>query len=210
MSPKTLLAIYLNDHLGAAKRGKRCARANVDADCDEIPLRTDPRLRSGLENACASADVRPRVALEASDPQILAGAAARGLGVAILPKSITHARPDRLHALAITRPIMRGRIELAWRAKGPRARRDRPTRTRPQHPSRPFRQPSTAVPRRITGRSGHVGASDPSGSIRRKSREGSVCDRGREPQLIVRGHGGLAVEKLLDGLNDCGAGGCSG
>ncbi len=49
---------------------------------------------------------------------MLAELAARGLGVAIVPESITRARPDALHAIAL-RPALRGRIELAWRAEGP-------------------------------------------------------------------------------------------
>ena len=66
----------------------------------------------------ARAGVRPRIALEANDPPMLAELAARGLGVAIVPESITRARPESLHALAL-RPALRGRIELAWRAQGP-------------------------------------------------------------------------------------------
>ena len=59
----------------------------------------------------------PRIAFEASTPIALAELAERGLGVAILPSSVSRSRPG-LHALAI-RPEMRGRLVLAWRSAGP-------------------------------------------------------------------------------------------
>jgi DNA-binding transcriptional LysR family regulator len=49
---------------------------------------------------------------------VLAQLAVRGLGVAILPETLGRSIPD-LHALAITKPRLRSRIELAWRADGP-------------------------------------------------------------------------------------------
>jgi len=50
---------------------------------------------------------------------VLARFAARGFGVAILPESIAHAYPAALHAIAITSPRLRARLELAWKADGP-------------------------------------------------------------------------------------------
>jgi DNA-binding transcriptional LysR family regulator len=49
---------------------------------------------------------------------ILAALASRGLGVAILPEFVALAHPE-LHAIAVTRPAMRGRLALAWRSGGP-------------------------------------------------------------------------------------------
>jgi len=49
---------------------------------------------------------------------VLAQLAVRGLGVAILPESLGSSYPD-LHALTITKPRLRSRVELAWRADGP-------------------------------------------------------------------------------------------
>lgn len=86
------------------------------------PLMCLPRgtgIRTALDDACATAGVEPRIAFEASDPVPLALLAARGLGVAILPASLAAARSGELHAIALTRPQPRGRIELAWRAEGP-------------------------------------------------------------------------------------------
>jgi DNA-binding transcriptional LysR family regulator len=86
------------------------------------PLITLPQgtgLRTVIDRACASAGVQPRVAFEASDPHVLAQLAGQGLGVAIVTEPVAHAHRDRLHALAIIRPRMRGRLALAWRAQGP-------------------------------------------------------------------------------------------
>lgn len=74
--------------------------------------------RASLDTACAAAGLHPRIAFEASSPNVLAQLAARGLGVAILPESIARAHPE-LHSLAIAHPGLRGTIELAWRAEGP-------------------------------------------------------------------------------------------
>ena len=117
--------VVLDEPLVAAvARGHPLAgRATIAlADLRDHALIGLPRgagLRAGLDAAWARAGVRPHIALEASDPPMLAELAARGLGVAIVPESITRARPDELHAIAITRPALRGRIELGWRAAGP-------------------------------------------------------------------------------------------
>jgi DNA-binding transcriptional LysR family regulator len=96
-------------------------RASITlAALTEQPLISLPRgtgLRSALDDACAANGLRPTIAFEAGDPQILAELARRGLGVAILPAST--AGSDSLHAAQITRPRLRGRIELVWRTGGP-------------------------------------------------------------------------------------------
>lgn len=84
-----------------------------------ITLPPGTGLRTVIDRACASAGVQPRVAFEASDPHVLAELAGRGLGVAIVTEPAARAHGGRLHALAITRPRMRGRLALAWRAAGP-------------------------------------------------------------------------------------------
>jgi DNA-binding transcriptional LysR family regulator len=87
----------------------------------EGPLVSLPRgtgLRASIDDACAAAGLRPRIALEASDPRVLAQLASRGLGAAILPAIAARAHPD-LHAVVIGPPEMRGRLALAWRSDGP-------------------------------------------------------------------------------------------
>jgi DNA-binding transcriptional LysR family regulator len=84
-----------------------------------ITLPPGSGLRSHIDDACAAAGFQPRIAFEASDPQVLARLAGRGLGVAILPRSVARAHPSELHVMALTRPRLRGRIALAWKAQGP-------------------------------------------------------------------------------------------
>lgn len=86
------------------------------------PLISLPRgtgLRARLDEACAAARIRPRIAFEASTPELLAELAAHGLGTAILPGSFARHRSPRLTVLTIDPPALRGRLALAWRAGGP-------------------------------------------------------------------------------------------
>jgi DNA-binding transcriptional LysR family regulator len=76
-------------------------------------------VRAAFDAACASAAVHPRVALEASAPDVVAGLAVRGLGVAILTESMAAAHPADLRAVAITEPKLRSRLELVWRSGSP-------------------------------------------------------------------------------------------
>jgi DNA-binding transcriptional LysR family regulator len=84
-----------------------------------ISLPQGTGLRTCLDHACASVGFQPRIAFEASDLNVLAQLAARGLGVAMLPESVAHFYASSLHAIAITNPEPRGRVELAWRSEGP-------------------------------------------------------------------------------------------
>jgi DNA-binding transcriptional LysR family regulator len=87
------------------------------------PLICVPRgtgMRSALQEGCASVGVEPHIAFEAADPLVLAQLAVRRLGVAILPESAAGIEPS-LRMLAITRPSLRSRIELAWRHEGPQS-----------------------------------------------------------------------------------------
>jgi len=84
-----------------------------------ISLPRGTGLRSCLDDACAAAGVHPHIAFEASNPDVLVHLAAQGLGVAILPASIANAHLTELHAIAVTRPRLCGRLALAWRAGGP-------------------------------------------------------------------------------------------
>lgn len=78
-------------------------------------------LRARLDEACAAAGLTPRIAFEASDPEVLARLAEHGLGAAILPGSFADARSRRLRKVTIDRPALRGRLVLAWRTGGPAA-----------------------------------------------------------------------------------------
>lgn len=76
-------------------------------------------VRTCLDEACANLGFRPRISFEASNPRIVAQLAARGLGTAILPESVTTAHADSLRAITLTRPVLRASIALAWRADSP-------------------------------------------------------------------------------------------
>jgi DNA-binding transcriptional LysR family regulator len=82
-----------------------------------IALPVGAGIRHQFDAACTKAGVTPRIAFEASTPLALAELAERGLGVAIVPASVSRGR-DRLHGLAIV-PRLRGRLVLAWRSGGP-------------------------------------------------------------------------------------------
>ncbi|MFL6119785.1 LysR family transcriptional regulator [Actinophytocola sp.] len=78
-------------------------------------------MRSVLDETCTAAGVRPRIGLEATNPQMLAQLASRGLGVAIVPESTARENADTVHMLRIVRPSIRGRLALAWRSEGQRS-----------------------------------------------------------------------------------------
>ena len=84
-----------------------------------ISLPVGTGVRALLDEACAAAGIRPRIALEASNLGVVAALAARGLGVAIVPASVAAASPAELCTLSIDGPELRGRIALAWRSDGP-------------------------------------------------------------------------------------------
>jgi DNA-binding transcriptional LysR family regulator len=90
------------------------------ADLRDRPLIALPvgaGIRNQFDAACANAGITPRIAFEASTPLALADLAERGLGIAIVPASVSRGR-DGLHALPIV-PELRGRLVLAWRSGGP-------------------------------------------------------------------------------------------
>lgn len=85
---------------------------------DLISLPRGTGLRARLDEACAAVGFTPRIAFEASDPQMLAQLAAHGLGAAILPGSFVAARSDELTSITIDRPALHGRLVFGWRADG--------------------------------------------------------------------------------------------
>lgn len=75
-------------------------------------------LRGVLDHAFAAKGLHPKVTLEASDPNVLAQLALRGLGAALVPESLARYYGEQLHPMLL-RPRLRGRLALAWRAAGP-------------------------------------------------------------------------------------------
>ncbi|MDL5160218.1 LysR family transcriptional regulator [Actinomycetospora termitidis] len=68
-------------------------------------------LREAFDLACA--DVPVRIACAASDPTVLARLAARGLGVAVLPASLSALRSEELVTVPFAADV-RARLVLAW------------------------------------------------------------------------------------------------
>jgi len=86
-----------------------------------ISMPSGSGMRGVLDELCTAAGVKPRIGLEATNPQMLATLAARGLGVAIVPESTALEHEHHLHAVRIVRPSLRGRLALAWRTDGQRS-----------------------------------------------------------------------------------------
>lgn len=76
-------------------------------------------VRSALETACAAAGLAASVRLEASAPDVVAGLAERGLGVAVLTETMAAAHQAGLLSVAIDDPPLSSRLELAWRDGAP-------------------------------------------------------------------------------------------
>ncbi|NEA55088.1 LysR family transcriptional regulator [Streptomyces sp. SID13666] len=81
-------------------------------------LSSGSAMRATADVAWAVAGIKPRIAFEAGDPQVLAQLAARGLGVAILPERFVFAQPEQLHPVEILSPHLRGGLALVWRSSG--------------------------------------------------------------------------------------------
>ncbi|MDT9691514.1 LysR family transcriptional regulator [Streptomyces sp. P9(2023)] len=75
-------------------------------------------LRTAADAAWDSFGVKPRIAFEAGDPEVLAQLAARGLGVAILPERFVRSRPHELHPVEILGPRLRAGLALVRRSGG--------------------------------------------------------------------------------------------
>jgi len=122
--PDIELNVVADEPFGAAVRRDHplARRRSIElAVLQDWPLIVMPRgtgLRAALDDGFAALRLRPRIALEASNLNVVAGLAIRGLGVAILPASSAAAFAADLHAMTITRPQLRGRLALAWRAEG--------------------------------------------------------------------------------------------
>jgi DNA-binding transcriptional LysR family regulator len=79
-----------------------------------LPLGTG--IRNVLDQACASAGLLPDIALEASAPGAVADLGSRGLGVAVLSRSMAAGFPD-LIAVPITGIEIPALLALVWRPK---------------------------------------------------------------------------------------------
>lgn len=116
ISEEPLVAAVCPTHPLAARK---TITLNALARYPLISLPAGTGLRSCLDTACAAVGLSPTISFEAGDPRVLAQLASHGLGVAVVPASVAEARPGDLHAMQIIRPVLTGRIALAWPAGGP-------------------------------------------------------------------------------------------
>jgi DNA-binding transcriptional LysR family regulator len=80
-----------------------------------ISFRQGARLRELLESAGRQAGFEPRVTLESNETQRIRRLVARGLGVAILPRSDVEGHEPEVAMAFLTHPVLSRDITLAWR-----------------------------------------------------------------------------------------------
>jgi DNA-binding transcriptional LysR family regulator len=81
-----------------------------------VSLPVGTGIRSVLDQACTAAGLLPDIVLEASAPGAVADLGARGLGVAVLSRSMAAGHPD-LTAVPITGIAIPALLALVWRRK---------------------------------------------------------------------------------------------
>jgi DNA-binding transcriptional LysR family regulator len=108
-----LMVIVPRDHPLAARRRVRMREL---AGEQFIAFRPGARLRELLVGAGRQAGFEPQVKLESNESQRIRRLVARGMGVAILPRSDVVAAGAEVAALELVEPALARDITLAWRA----------------------------------------------------------------------------------------------
>lgn len=109
-----LIAAVPADH-----RLSRCAQISLGELADE-PLICMPEgtgIRTVFESACATAGIKPQVALQASAPAAALDLARRGLGLAILSESMLVAPAAGLHPVRLRDVENPALLGLVWRPR---------------------------------------------------------------------------------------------
>jgi DNA-binding transcriptional LysR family regulator len=107
-----LVAVLPRQHLLGSRRRVRMAEL---ADDPFISYREGSRLRELLVAAGRHAGYEPRVTLESNESQRIRRLVARGLGVAILPRSDAEGPGAEVCVAALGEPALTRDITLAWR-----------------------------------------------------------------------------------------------
>ncbi len=118
-SEKISTAVLIDEELVAAvppghplaSAGTITIRALRDVPLVCLPPGTG--VRAALDAACAAAGFAPRIVFQASALPMVVTMAAQGLGLAVVPKSVTH-MPNAPVIIPIKNPEVRSRLELAW------------------------------------------------------------------------------------------------
>jgi DNA-binding transcriptional LysR family regulator len=83
---------------------------------DFISYREGARLRELLDGAAAEAGFEPRIILESNESRRIRRLVARGLGIAILPRSHAVGTADAIATARLIEPSLARDITIAWRA----------------------------------------------------------------------------------------------
>jgi len=107
-----LVAVLPADHRYAHRR--RLPMAQLEGD-EFISFREGARLRELLESAGRHAGFEPKIKLESNESGRIRRLVARGMGVAILPRSDAIAPGAEVAVVALIEPSLSRDITLAWR-----------------------------------------------------------------------------------------------
>jgi LysR family transcriptional activator of glutamate synthase operon len=107
-----LVAVLPREHRLGKRRRVRMAELSDD---EFISYREGSRLRELLVTAGNQAGFEPRVKLESNESQRIRRLVARGLGVAILPRSDAEGPGAAIALATLTEPALTRDITLAWR-----------------------------------------------------------------------------------------------
>jgi DNA-binding transcriptional LysR family regulator len=107
-----LMVVLPPDH--RLRRRQRLRMAELE-DEEFISFREGARLRELLIEAAASAGFEPQIKLESNESERIRRLVARGMGVAVLPRSDARASGTDVTAVALTEPSLTREIALAWR-----------------------------------------------------------------------------------------------
>jgi DNA-binding transcriptional LysR family regulator len=108
-----LVAVLPREHRLAGRRRVRMAEL---ADEQFISFRAGARLRELLVAAGRQAGFEPQIKLELNEPLRIRRLVARGMGVAILPRSDAEAPGGEVAVARLVAPALTRDITLAWRA----------------------------------------------------------------------------------------------
>jgi DNA-binding transcriptional LysR family regulator len=107
-----LVVVLPRTHRLGRRRQLRMAELAQEAF---IAYREGARLRELLESAARDAGFEPRVTFESNESERIRRLVARGLGVAILPRSDADAPGTDVAVAALTQPSLTRDITVAWR-----------------------------------------------------------------------------------------------